>query len=127
MKNINQSASRIKTTVESSMFDFCYINTFSGSTVDAYYEQVEASSGSTLTKCGVDVSGGQKRYKVEVDGEIVDLDVIIRLPLDTVISASATITVTQQNNEVVSDTYNIVKNVRKGKGQLIARCRKLET
>lgn len=123
MKNINQSASRIKTTVESSMADWCYVTTYSGSAVDEYYEPVEASSGSTLTKCGVDISGGKKKYKVE--GELVEVDVIIRLPLDTTISASAIITVTQQNNEVVNDEYNVLNNIRKGKGQLIVKCRKL--
>lgn len=123
MKNINADITRITNIVESAMQDKCYINNFSGSTVDDYQEPV-TTSASTLTICGVDVSGGKKRYTDEET--LIEIDTIIRLPLDTVISASSTITVSQQNNEVVDVTYNIVDNIKVGHGQLVVSCKKLE-
>ena len=101
----------IRSMTQGSMMDFCTIN---GKTVTtgSYGEPVETSGSIAATACGVTWVGGKEKW-----GSVTTLpyEATIRLPIETTINNTNTITVTKRFGEDITPvTFEIVSSPRYG-------------
>jgi hypothetical protein len=115
--------SRISKVQESTMFDTCNIISSACTTQDAYGENISSASSSASSICGIEWTGGDKT----INGALVkyDYDATLRIPLSPAISKASTITLTKQNNEVVSISFNI-QNISLGHGIQLLKIKRIE-
>jgi hypothetical protein len=102
--NANQ-IERMRKIQKDSMTDTCKIGTYS-ETFDALGDTVHTWIDGDLISCGVNFTGGNKKYGDEVT--VTNVVASIRLPLETVIASQDRITLTRTGK-----TYD-VKNIKTG-------------
>lgn len=103
---------RMQTTQTDAMQDTCTVNSYSR-TFDSYGAPVASYTASAATKCGVRMNPGREVRRPDLTS--IPVDMTVRLPIDTTIKATDTITITHRFGVGITNiTGEIIGEIRRG-------------
>lgn len=118
----------IRATSESCMMDYCTINAKTVTT-GSYGEPIETTGSLVSTPCGITFVGGKQIWNAENKALVysaLPFDATIRLPADTVIDATNTITITKRLGEDITPlTFEVVSSPKLGLTGLLVDVRRV--
>jgi len=99
-------------TQSESLQDTCTIDRYSAS-YNSYGEPVISYVTSSGILCGVNMTGGRESYKDQMI--VTNSDLVLRLPMDTLIDKKDRVTITKRYGVAVSGIqYQVISDPRKG-------------
>jgi len=108
-----EDLARLQDVQESAMQDTCVVDVHSEDGVDTWGNPVKQYTAGSAVMCGVEQV---RPDEVQASGEVPVIDVVIRLPLGTIVNSADRVTVTHRYG-VAQDTamvYELVGPVRWG-------------
>lgn len=107
------------------MQDICSIDAYSVS-YDSFGDAVETWIPSSGIACGLEMAGGKETYKGQLI--VLNIDAIIRLPLDTTVNVKDRITISQRFGVAISGLqFEVVDFPKRGPSGLVVGLKRIET